>query len=168
MRPADDRHAAPRYREGSQIERAVELMALHANQRHEFVRAPAGRHIGEISGVGMNVFVNRPDIGKLAPEDPLGQVPHIGQRAIRHESLAEPLNVTVRTVLARFDQNNFQRLRQSQFLPQPVPLMGGCWWARHGLTELRQATWPGLSALLLPRLARCGRQVQVCLFTSAD
>ena len=71
VRAADDRQAPVAARVCRQVQRAMELVALHAHQRQQRVAARGPAKQGKIPQVGVDVFVDRMDFdGACRPRRP--------------------------------------------------------------------------------------------------
>ena len=66
MGPADDRHAPVPPGVRREVQGAMELVALHAHQRHQRPAAPGPLEQGEVPQVGVDVFVDGMDVDRRA------------------------------------------------------------------------------------------------------
>ena len=113
MRAAhDDVFDAVSARVGGEIDCAVELVALHPDQRHQRHHARVGVEQAQVIEVGFHVLVDRVQLDPPAAERGWRHAGEVGQRAVRHEAAPEALDGTVASVLARLDQNDAQRLHE--------------------------------------------------------
>ena len=109
MRTADHGLRPPASRAGREVERAVQLMALDADERHESPLAHARLEAGEIFRVGFDVLVDRLDIARQAADDTGSHTREIRKRAVWHETAAEALDETVGRVLTGLDDDDAER-----------------------------------------------------------
>ena len=96
MRAADDRHAPVPPGVCRQVERAMELVALHAHQRQQRPAASGPAEQRKVLQVGVDVLVDRVDFDRAAAHDSRRHAPHVGHGAVGHESPAKPLDGAVR------------------------------------------------------------------------
>ena len=84
----------------------MELVALHAHQRHQRPAAPGPPEQGQVPQVGMDVFVDRVDFHRRAAHLGRRHAPHIRHRAVGHEPPAKTFHVAVRRVLAGLEDHD--------------------------------------------------------------
>src|SRR5437016_2783090 len=77
-----------RTRERRQVETSVELMRLNADQRKERRLRRIAEQV-EVSGIGLNVFVDRMRLDRYAFDRRRRHAPDVRNRAVRHEAAAK-------------------------------------------------------------------------------
>ncbi len=138
---ADDRHAPVPPGIRREVQRAMELVALHAHQGQQRPAAPGPSEQGQVPQVGMDVFVDRVDFHRRAAQPGRRHAPHIRHRAVGHEPPPKALHVAVRRVLAGLENHDSE-------------------WISHGASRnsphrSESGGWPG-HAVPLRGLLRCG------------
>src|SRR5262249_23079620 len=109
VRAAEDGQAAPLLGEGREIERPVELMTLDANESHKGLATRSRLEETQIVETRLDVLVDRVNL-EAGFADPLPRkAREIATGAVGQEAPAEAFAPAVRSVFARFDEDDAKR-----------------------------------------------------------
>jgi hypothetical protein len=108
---------AARAREGSQIERALELVRLHPDQSQQHDGVVAGLQQVEVIEVAVHVLVDQVDLGAAAQDLVGHHARQVIEGRVGHQPEAEAGDGPVGVVLARLHEHDAQALHG------PIPLV---------------------------------------------
>ena len=106
MGAADDRHATVPPGIRREVQRAMELVTLHAHQRQQRPAAAAPLEQRHVLQIGIDVFVDCVDFRRRAAQAIRRHAPHVRHSAVGHKSPPKALHVAVRRVLAGLEDHN--------------------------------------------------------------
>ena len=107
---ADDRQAPVPPGIRREVQRAMELVALHAHQRQQRPAAPGPLEQGQVPQVGMDVFVDRVDFHLSAAQPGRRHAPHMRHGAVGHEPPPKTFHVAIRPVLAGLENHDSESI----------------------------------------------------------
>ena len=109
VRSADDAALdAVGQRVGRQVQRPVQLVALHPDQREQRASAGVAPQQRQVVEIGVDVLVDGVHGARRRPARRRRQAAQVGDRGVRHEPPPEPLDVTVGRILARLQHHHPQ------------------------------------------------------------